>query len=130
MMCSVIRMTFDILLVEDNPAVAEGLKSLLEGLASVSRVRVAGSFTEALAAARSWQFDIAILDYLLPDATGVDVALELRRLSPETKLAILSVVERPRSEEGLRAVGIEGWFTKSDSVAELIRFVEDRTPAS
>jgi len=116
--------TLKILLVEDNVAVAEGLRALLDELGTVSRVATAPTRVDAMKLARSDHFDLAILDYLLPDSTGLEVASELRHIDPHIRMVVLSVVERSGREAGLLKLGVERWFTKSDSLSELISYIQ------
>lgn len=66
-----------ILLVEDDPMIREGLKLSL--LAEGCELTAASSVAEAKTLL-SGEYDICILDVMLPDGTGYDVCAEIRRL--------------------------------------------------
>jgi CheY-like chemotaxis protein len=69
-----------VLLVEDEPAVAEGIAALLEG--EGIEVRLVKRGGEAQAAALSFHPEAVVLDVGLPDMNGWDVYLALRKTSP------------------------------------------------
>lgn len=69
-----------VLLVEDEPAIADTLVYALETECFAVTHALTGS--DALAAVRSGNFDLAILDIGLPDMTGLEVCRRLREISP------------------------------------------------
>jgi CheY-like chemotaxis protein len=69
-----------VLLIEDEPAVAEGIAALLEG--EGIQVRLVQRGSDAQAAALSFHPDAVVLDVGLPDMNGWDVYLTLRETSP------------------------------------------------
>jgi PAS domain S-box-containing protein len=69
-----------VLLVEDEPAVAEGIAALLEGEGIEVRLVKRGS--DAQAAALSFHPEAVVLDVGLPDMNGWDVYLALRKTTP------------------------------------------------
>ena len=79
-------MTGQVLIIEDNRALAENLAELFadEGLA----VTVCGTGAEALAAAGG--ADLAILDVRLPDTTGVALLPQLRELMPGGEVILMT----------------------------------------
>ena len=64
-----------VLVVDDNAALAENLKDILEDAGFA--VRAAGSCAEAHSLARSG-FDVALVDLALPDGSGTELAQELK----------------------------------------------------
>lgn len=73
----------DILIVDDSPADREMLRRCLENAplrcGKIARIREASSGSEALDACQDGQPDCMIIDYRLPDITGLDF---LRDMSP------------------------------------------------
>jgi two-component system response regulator RegX3 len=89
-----------ILLVEDEPSIAEPFAQALRrhGFETV----VARTAAEALARADARPPDLVLLDLMLPDGDGRDVARELRRAS-EVPIVMLTA----RGTETDRVVGLE-----------------------
>ena len=69
-------MKHSLLIVEDEPAVARGLKDAFEFQGYRAAVAVDGE--DALEQARAGEFDAIILDIMLPKLSGFDVMETLR----------------------------------------------------
>jgi two-component system, OmpR family, response regulator RegX3 len=89
-----------ILMVEDEPSITEPLAEALdrEGFDT----RVAGTVAAALEAAGEQMPDLVLLDVMLPDGSGYDVARTLRE---QSKVPIIMLTAR--GEETDRIVGLE-----------------------
>jgi len=111
-----------ILVVEDEPALREGLEDLLAG-SGYSVVSVADG-EEALARGADPSIDLLVLDLMLPKIDGVEVCRRLRELRPA--LPILMLTARGSEDdkvEGLRA-GADDYVTKPFGTRELLARVE------
>jgi DNA-binding NtrC family response regulator len=75
-----------ILVVDDNRQLAENLAEILERRGHLTRI--GGSVTEALAAVPRPR--AAIVDFVLPDGTGLEVAERLRARDPRVQLLFVS----------------------------------------
>ena len=89
-----------ILMVEDETSITEPLAEALdrEGFAT----RVAGTVADAISAAADEMPDLVLLDVMLPDGSGYDVARSLRERS-NVPIIMLTA----RGEETDRIVGLE-----------------------
>jgi two-component system, OmpR family, response regulator RegX3 len=89
-----------ILLVEDEPAIAEPLAETLtrEGF----HLQVAGTAADAVDAFASARPDLILLDLMLPDGSGFDVCREVRRTS-QVPIIMLTA----RGDEADRVIGLE-----------------------
>jgi two-component system response regulator RegX3 len=89
-----------ILLVEDEPAIAEPLVESLEreGFA----LEVAGTVASALEQTAWLRPDLVLLDLMLPDGSGFDVCREVRRTS-QVPIIMLTA----RGDEADRVIGLE-----------------------
>ncbi len=80
----------------------------------------AGSATAALEYASQRTFGLAIIDMILPERSGVQLAKELRAVQPDCKILALSMIDEPiRIAEMLRA-GANGYALKSQPVDEIL----------
>ena len=106
-----------VLLVEDEPAIADTLVYALE--TECFEVVHALTGTDALAAAGREAFDFAILDIGLPDMTGLDVCRRLREISSIPVLFLTA-----RDSEVDRILGLElggdDYVTKPFSPREIV----------
>ena len=106
-----------VLVVEDETTIARPLRRALER--EGYDVSVCETGHGALKLARTWIPDLILLDLLLPDMDGRDVAREIRA-SSQTPIIMVTA----RAEESDRVVGLEigadDYVTKPFSVTELI----------
>lgn len=106
-----------VLLVEDEPAIADTLVYALE----TERFEVTHALTgaEALAAAEREIFDFAILDIGLPDMTGLDVC---RRLRERSSIPVLFLTARDAEVDRILGLELGGddYVTKPFSPREIV----------
>ncbi len=77
-------MALKVLIVEDEPAIAENLQALLS--AKGYEVAVAGDGSAAVAEARKMRPDLVLLDIMLPKLGGFDVC-RILKMDPATQRA-------------------------------------------
>src|SRR5262245_3403027 len=77
-----------VLVVDDEPSFRGTLAELLEGKGY--HVSQAGGRKEAVDQAADGTFAVAVLDLVLPDVSGIQLADEIRSLSPHTQIMILT----------------------------------------
>jgi DNA-binding NarL/FixJ family response regulator len=122
-----------VLLVDDHILFRTGIRTALANACSdVSIVGEAGSGRETFELMQSTSADIIILDLILPDMPGVDVASQLRKRYPATKILVLSCDTRAHSIQQLVDVGIDGFISKEESdgrlLSEAIHSIMDGSP--
>ena len=100
----------DVLIVEDEMIQCEEMADFL-GRGGLS-VRTAHDGTTALSQARQAPPRVALLDYNLPDMTGVQLAARLRTLFPEMAILITSGRIEGLSEQTLKDIGITVFVNK------------------
>lgn len=107
----------DLLLVEDDDGIADGLERVLteQGftIRRVSRGR------DAIAAA-SPKVGLAVLDLGLPDMDGIAVCRELRRLRPDLAILILTARDQEMDVVAGLDAGADDYMTKPFGLAELL----------
>jgi two-component system, OmpR family, response regulator RegX3 len=106
-----------ILIVEDEPAIAEALEYALE--AEGFEVEALGDGFQALDAATSRDYDLLVLDLMLPGLSGLEIC---RRLRSESAVPILMVTAKDAEVDrvlGLE-VGADDYVTKPFSMPELM----------
>jgi DNA-binding NarL/FixJ family response regulator len=82
--------TSSILLVEDHPGFAQALLSMLAQNPSLQIVAVAESADAALSYLREARVDLVLVDYSLPDMTGIALVETLLAEHPDLPCAMLS----------------------------------------
>ena len=107
-----------VLLVEDDPRLARVVERTLAEAGH--RVDVANDGDEGLFRAESGAYDLLVLDVMLPELSGIEVASELRKQRSRTPILMLTardaVADRVR---GLDA-GADDYLTKPFALEELL----------
>jgi DNA-binding NarL/FixJ family response regulator len=112
-----------VLIVEDHPVVAEGLKALLEDYADLGVVGTAASVADTIPALGEACPDVAVVDFHLPDGTGADAAERIRARCPATAIVFLTAdASDERLLEAIEA-GASGYLLKSVSGAAIVEAI-------
>jgi DNA-binding response OmpR family regulator len=106
-----------ILVVDDEPQFLRALETNLRGAGY--DVETATTAQEALAAAGLRPPDAIILDLLLPDGTGTEVARELRAWS-EAPIVLVSAVGDEAEKIAALDAGADDYVTKPFAMGELL----------
>ena len=106
-----------ILVVDDEPQILRALQTSLRAAGYV--VESAGDAAGALAAAAAHPPDAIILDLVLPDGTGTEVARRLREWT-NVPILLLSVVGDDHEKVAALDAGADDYVTKPFSVDELL----------
>ena len=106
-----------VLVVDDEPQILRALQTSLR--AAGYEVETAADAAGALMAAGSHPPDAVILDLVLPDGTGTDVARHLREWT-SAPILVLSVVGDEREKVAALDAGADDYVTKPFSVEELL----------
>ena len=99
---------YRVLVVEDHRVVAEGLVMLLAEHPALDVVGWAGSVAQAGEMAAEHPVDVAVVDYWLPDGTGVDAIAAIRQHRPDLSAMFLSADDK-RTKTAIRdGFGVDG----------------------
>jgi two-component system cell cycle response regulator CtrA len=111
-----------VLLVEDDPATAQSLKLMLESEKMVVDATDLGE--DGLEIGKLYDYDIIILDLMLPDIDGIEVLRRLRDARVETPGLILSgLTDADDKVKGL-GTGADDYLTKPFNKAELMARIQ------
>jgi two-component system KDP operon response regulator KdpE len=106
-----------VLVVDDEPQILRALQTNLRGAGY--DVATAATARDALAAAAMRPPDAVILDLVLPDASGIEVARELRSWSAAPILVLSVVGDEPEKVAALDA-GADDYVQKPFGIDELL----------
>jgi two-component system response regulator RegX3 len=106
-----------ILVVDDEPAIADAVTYALRGAGY--EVDSVGDGDAALAAARARDYDLMVLDLLLPGVPGLDVCRTLRAES-DLPIVMLTARDTELDRIGGLELGADDYLTKPFSMAELV----------
>jgi DNA-binding NarL/FixJ family response regulator len=112
-----------VLVVDDQSLFRQGLASLLNGQPDFTVVGEAASVEEAVAMARDLRPDLVLMDFSLPDGTGLDATLAILAHRPDTMVVFLTVHEGDEALfAGIRA-GARGYLLKNVRVERLLAYL-------
>lgn len=114
-----------ILVVDDNPSVRHYLRAILEQQPSWQVTGEARTGAEALDRVQKGPPDVVLLDFQMPDLNGIDIAREMRRLSPQIPILMVTVHMSNQLAAAAKAVGVRGACAKSDvgSIVEAVQML-------
>ena len=109
-----------VLIVDDEADMRLLVRTVLRNANGLEVVGEAGSGEEAITAVRSLDPDVVVLDYRMPDLTGVEVAEQLLAEQPGRVIVILSAFLTDATVEEAERVGVRSCLRK-DRMFELPR---------
>ena len=116
-----------VLLIEDDPDVSDTVESVLTGFFSGAEVvRITDGATFRKGEWRSREWDLVILDLMMPGMTGFEVCEHLRGFAGTRRVPILALTgyDTLQNEERIKAAGATGYMAKPFEVMNLKDEVE------
>ena len=111
-----------VLLVEDDPTTQQSVTMMLESASMVVDATDLGE--DGLDLGKLYDYDIIVLDLMLPDMDGIDVLRRLRDARVKTPVLILSgLTESENKVKGL-GTGADDYLTKPFNKDELIARIQ------
>lgn len=112
-----------ILLVDDHVLFREGLAGLLDGQPDLEVVGQAGSVSEAITLTHDLEPDLVLMDFGLPNGTGLEATEAILTDRPETSIVFLTVHEEDDRLFAAVRTGAKGYLLKNVPVARLLEFL-------
>ena len=111
-----------VLLVEDDYAVSQSIETMLKKEGMVVDATDLGE--DGLDIAKLYDYDIIILDLMLPDMNGYEVLKNLRSAKVTTPVLILSGLSEPDKKVKGLGYGADDYLTKPFDKAELLARIQ------
>jgi DNA-binding NarL/FixJ family response regulator len=115
-------MTVRILIVDDHPLTRDALAGLLQAN-DFEVVGQAGSGVEAVAAARSLEPQLVLLDLSMPDMDGLAALPLIRDAAPSAEVVVLTASEHEDNLLGAIRAGAAGYLLKSEPPERIVGFL-------
>ena len=112
-----------ILIVDDHAVVRKGLAMVLRLESDLEVIGEAENGCIGLDASKSLQPYIVLVDLIMPEMDGQEMALALRKSNPMIKIMMLTGTEVDDRVFDLVAAGVEGYVMKNIEPGELVRAI-------
>lgn len=127
-------MSSKILIVDDHEIVRTGLCRLIEGHSTWKVCGQAGNGKEAVEKTLALTPDLVLMDISMPTMNGIEATRHIRRLSPATKIVILSLHDDKTVVAQAQEAGADAYVVKSSPSDILLKtlsaiLAEVRLPA-
>jgi DNA-binding NarL/FixJ family response regulator len=117
-------MSVSVVLGDDHPLVRQGVRRLLER-EEFEVLGEASDGLEVISLAEQFHPDVIVLDLSMPTLNGIGAVRELARVSPLTKVVILTMhTEEHHILEALRA-GVKGCVSKTQAPEHLLQAIRE-----
>lgn len=107
-------------LCDDHPVVRSGLRRVLEAEADLVVVGEAGTAAEAVAVAAASTPDVFVMDLGLPDKSGIAATAEVLRVSPSTRVLVLTMHDDIAYLRRAFEAGAAGYLLKEAADVQLV----------
>lgn len=113
-------MTTKIVITDDHSIIREGIKSVLAPYPEYEVAAEAANGIEALECVKKWKPDILLLDITMPELGGLDILAQVKEISPQTRVIIISVHELGAYVLKAMRQGASAYLNKNHVAEELI----------
>ncbi|MGH7120986.1 MAG: response regulator transcription factor CtrA [Acetobacteraceae bacterium] len=107
-----------VLLVEDDATVASGMSLMMRSAGFA--IDQAETGEEGIELTKHYDYDVVILDLMLPDIEGYEVVRRMRAARIDTPVVILSGLSRPQAKVKGLSAGADDFITKPFDRSELL----------
>lgn len=115
----------NILIVEDDQAIREGLRMLINGSEGFKCIAACPSAEEALKRIPDEPPDVVLMDINLPGMNGIECVVCIKSAHPEIQVMMLTVFDNTEEIYQSLAAGATGYLLKKTPPARLLEAIKD-----
>jgi len=116
-------MTLKLMLADDHAIVRQGLQAVLKAQPDIQIVGETADGPETVRLAERLRPDVLVLDLMMPGLNGLDVAKQLSRRLPRTRIVVLSMHADVAYALAAVRAGASAYVVKEAGVDELVRAI-------
>ncbi len=117
-------MQTSLFIVDDHYMVVEGIHSLLKEESGINWMGHASNASSCLAFLKNQQPDVILMDINLPDQSGIDLCLEVKKLYPAVFIIGLSTFNQQSFIRKMMENGASGYVLKNATREELLEAID------
>ena len=114
-----------IVLADDHLVVRQGIRALLEAVDGFRVVGETGDGLEVADLVVEQRPDVLVVDLMMPGLNGLEIIRTVRKLSPETKILVLSMHADDSYVLMALKKGASGYVLKESSSTELVQAINE-----
>lgn len=111
-----------LLLVDDEEKMIKYLSRRLE--IRGYEVSTASSGEAAVALVKESEFDVVLLDFLMPDMNGLETLKEIKKIRPDIAVIMISAYSSGKTEEEGKALGLFDFVMKPFDLNNIVDTIE------
>ena len=110
----------NILIVDDHAIVRRGIKEIVSEIPQVALINEAENGREALKRMALSSYNLVLLDIAMPGESGLEILRQIKKVSPETSVIILSMYTDEHYVFMAFNNGADGYVTKDNTPDDLV----------
>lgn len=118
------RAPIRLIVVDDHNLFREGLVAIIRSEPEIEVVGQAGTVRDAVEVVREVNPDMVLMDFALPDGTGVDATREILQESPQCKIVFLTMSEEDENLFAAIRGGAKGYLLKNMQPSKLLAAIK------
>jgi len=108
-----------IIIVDDHPVIAEGLRLVLENRDMARVVAMPSSWRSAYTSYIEHKPDLIVVDLALPEGSGLTLTRQIRARDPDARILIFSIHDSAIMRQRAFEAGANAYLAKSSSTSEI-----------
>ena len=112
-----------ILIVDDHPVIREGLAQIINRETDLLVCAEAGTVGEAVKAVKKQKIDLALVDMLLNNTTGIQVIKKIKTLCPGIIALVFSISDNSQYVKQAIEAGARGYITKDEISEDIVKAI-------
>ena len=112
-----------VLCVDDHPLMREGIAAVIRSTPDMELIAEAVNGRQAIEQFRRFQPDVTLMDLRLPDMSGVEALLAIRREFGNARIAMLTTFEGDADIRRALAAGAQGYLLKNMPRLDLLEAI-------
>ena len=113
-----------VMIVDDHEIVRRGIAEIVDRAPGLQVVAEAGSVAEALSRAELANPNVVLVDLQLPDGTGIDLIRQLRVLTPNARMIVLTSFDDDEALAESLEVGAAAYLLKTVAGVEITNVIK------